>query len=250
MEKIRIKLISIGHMPFDFNKNKILKFRSSAFTIVGDIDSYALRCNADGPEWEFSDYLVRSQLPKISEADLAIAIVSVPLQYKWYTRVIETNRIAFSYNDIKKILDESNIPLENALLRVINAYALAYKKLDGKIKVDTDIKEFAHDETRGCIFDMNGLLSDIVASCHSPIICDDCQERLRSNRVSNGLIMGVQKDIRKIRKGLYYVAFDFLRKHPIWSLAISSIFASSLGISSSIAASYLYDYLKIAFQNN
>jgi ElaB/YqjD/DUF883 family membrane-anchored ribosome-binding protein len=91
---------------------------------------------------------------------------------------------------------------------------------------------------------MNGNKADLAESCHYPIICDECQERLKKERVSNDLIAGTQSEIKKIRKELYYRALDFVKHHPLWTLFISSVFAIFLGIVGSLAASYIYAFIK------
>src|SRR5208282_325017 len=107
-----------------------------------------------------------------------------------------------------------------------------------------EVPGYTHDETRGCLFDMNGIKTDLVASCDKPIICDECQERLKKEKVSNILIESTQKEIKRIRKDLYYRALDFVRKHPIWSLALSSIFALIIGTTGSVIASFICDGIK------
>jgi hypothetical protein len=72
MNKIKIKVVSIGHLPAHLDVKKIKNWKSSIFEIVGNIDNYALRCDSDGPDWEFSDALVREQLPKLLMGTLCL----------------------------------------------------------------------------------------------------------------------------------------------------------------------------------
>jgi len=91
---------------------------------------------------------------------------------------------------------------------------------------------------------MNGIKSDLVESCNKPVVCGECEERLRNERVSNQTIKTVQKEIKQIRKHLYYRAFDFVKAKPVIALAISSVFAISLGVAGSLIASFIYDCIK------
>ncbi len=244
MSKVKIKLVSIGHLPLEFNSKKISKFSSSLFEVVGSIDNFSLRCNSDGDDWEFSDDLVRQQMPQLNNADFMIAIVNVPLEGNWYSRRLGNNQVVFTFYEIKEILQYANIPLENVICRLLNAYTFAYKRSGNKIPEFHEMHDFTHDETRGCLFDMNGLKADLVASCHKPIICGECKERLRRDRVSDNEIKSAEKDIKKIQKDLYFRILDNVKRHPILALFISSVFAFILGLAGSITGSYAFDYLQ------
>lgn len=244
MSKVKIKLASIGHLPIGFQPKKILRWKSSTFEVVGEFDNFALRCDSDGPDWEFSDELVKSQIPKKFDADFMIAIVNVRIQDNWYSRRLGNNQVVFTFHQISEILEHYNIPIENVIYRLLYAYTLLYKRSGDKIPDFGEAPGFTHDETRGCLFDMNGIKTDLVASCDKPIICDECQERLKQEKVSNLLIESTQKEIRGIRKNLYYQALDFVKKHPLWSLALSSILALVIGTAGSVIASFIYDGIK------
>jgi len=244
MSKTRIKLVSIGHLPIDFQEKKVLGWKSSTFAIVGGIDNFALRCDSDAPDWAFSDELVRSQLPKKFDADFMVAIVNVPIENNWYSRRLGNNQIVFTFYETREILEQYNIPIENVIYRMLYAYTLLYKRAGDKIPTFGETPNFTHDETRGCLFDMNGIKTDLAAPCSTAIICDQCQERLRQERVSNDLIEATKLEIKRIRKDLYYRAFGFIKKYPIWALALSSAFALVLGITGSVAASFIYDRIK------
>jgi len=244
MSKVRIKLATIGDLSIDFQAQKILCWKSSVFEIVGAIDNYALRCDSDGEDWAFSDKLVKSQLPKKFDADFMIAIVNFPIQENWYSRRLGNNQVVFTFHQINEILDHVNIPMENVIYRLLYAYSLLYKRAGDKIPDFGEVSGFTHDETRGCLFDMNGIKTDLIASCDSPIICDECQERLKKERVPKFLIESTQKEIRRIRKDLYYRVLGFVRKYPIWSLAMSSLLALLIGMAGSLIASFIYDGIK------
>lgn len=243
MSKVKIKLVSIGHLPLEFEPKKIKNFSSSLFEVIGKIDSHELRCNSDGFDWEFSDVLVREQMPDLNGADFMIAIVNVPLEENWYSRRLGNNQVVFTFYELKEILQTANIPLENVIYRLLNAYTFAYKRNNNKIPNFDEMTDFTHDETRGCIFDMNGIKSDLVASCHNPIICSECKEKLRQDRVSNDDIESAEKDIKKIRKDLYFRIFEKVKHHPIWALTLSSLLAFSLGVAGSITGSYIFKHL-------
>lgn len=86
MDKTKITVATIGHMPAELNKKKITDWKSSIFAISGDIESYTLTKDSDGPDWEFTDASLEEVLPDTYHGDYLIAIVNVPLELNWYTR--------------------------------------------------------------------------------------------------------------------------------------------------------------------
>lgn len=244
MSKVRIKLVSIGHLPLEFQSKKIKNWSSKTFEVVEDIDNYSLRCDSDGFDWEFSDSAVKGQLPNQFNADFMIAIVNVPIEDNWYSRRLGNNQVVFTFHQIKDILEHYNIPLENVVYRLLYAYTLLYRRAGNKIPDFDEALSFTHDETRGCLFDMNGIKTDLVASCHNPQICDECQERLKQERVSKSDIENTQSDIKRIKKDLYFRIIGHVKKHPIAALFLSSIFALMLGTTGSVIGSFVYEYLK------
>jgi len=244
MPKTKITVATVGHMPADFNRQKIKEWDSSVFEIVDGIESYSLTCDSDGPDWAFTDEALENVLPKNFNGELLIAIVNVPIELNWYSRRLSANRVVFSFHEIKEILRFSNIPLENVIYRLLYAYTLLYKRSGNRIPANAEHTNFTHDETRGCLFDMNGIKTDVVYSCHNPVICPDCIERLRREKVSDETIAQCQSEIRRIRKALFYRITDFIKQHPLWSLAISAATAIILGALGSVLGSYVYEAIK------
>jgi hypothetical protein len=240
MSKVKIKIISIGHLPIRLNLEKIKSHLSAAYEIVGDIENHVLRCNSDGYDWEFSDELVRAQLPLVFDADFMIVLVNVPLEANWYVRRVGNNQVVLTFHEIKEILINENIPLENVIYRLLYAYTLLFRRSSNRIPNFGEPTRFTHDETRGCLFDMNGIKANLVESCDSPIICDQCEEALIKEKVSNDLIKITKSEIKQIKKEFYYKVIDFIKRYPIWALLISSLFAVLLNV----VASWIYDLLK------
>ena len=225
MDKTNITVVTIGHMPAEFNKDKITSWKSSVFEISSEIESYSLTKDSDGLDWEFTDESLEDVLPDTFQGDFLVALVNVPLELNWYTRRLNNNRLVFTFHEIKEILWHSNIPLENIVYRLLYAYTLLHRRSGNRIPMTGEHTNFAHDETRGCLFDMNGIKTDIVYSCHKPIICPNCVEKLKQEKVSNEVISKIQNEIAKIKKPLFYQIAEFVKKHPVWSLVISAISA-------------------------
>lgn len=244
MSKTRITVAIVGHMPADFNRHKIKKWDSSVFEIVDGVESYSLTCDSDGLGWEFTDESLERVLPSKFNGEFLIAIVNVPIEHNWYSRRLSANRVVFSFHEIKEILRFSNIPLENVIYRLLYVYTLLYKRSGNRIPVNAENTSFTHDDSRGCLFDMNGIKTDVIYSCHNPVICPDCVERLRREKVSDETITQCKSEIRRIRKTLFYRIADFIKQHPLWSLVISAVTAIILGALGSVLGSYIYEAIK------
>ena len=242
MQKIKIKLITLGHIPPKLDKKKILKLKSSLFSIDGNIDDYPLTCDSD-IEWAFSDELMSEQLPTLQDNDFLIAITNVPLEQNWYSRRLGNNNILFTFHEIKDFLEYANIPLENAIFRVLYAYSMVYMKSGNKIPDYDSVVGFTHDETKGCLFDMNGIKTDLIESCAPPIICRDCEHKFSGKNISLNLIQSIKHEIKKIKKPLYYRWVDFVKVHPVISLVLSMFSVVILGMISSIFATLVYEHL-------
>jgi len=90
---------------------------------------------------------------------------------------------------------------------------------------------------------MTGIKTDLVASCHRPIICKDCMQRLSDKKVSYQVIEKTQNEIFQIKKDLYYRILSIVKKHPVGAMLLSGIVALALGTTGSICGSYIYAYL-------
>jgi len=231
-------------MPPEFDKPKILNWKSSVFSIVGEIENYSLNVESDGENWEFTDSNLESVLPQKFSGEFLIAIVNVRLEGNWYSRRLKNNRVVFTAHEIKDILQFFSIPFENAIYRLLYAYTLYFRRNGNTIPLLNEKSTgFTHDETRGCLFDMNGIKTDIHHSCDNPIICSGCIEGLKKDRVSTEIITTVQKEIKNIRKPLFYRMLSFVKMHPILSLSISLFTALLVGVFGSLIASYLFELI-------
>jgi hypothetical protein len=244
MKPTKISIATIGEMPFNFNTSKVKAWKSSIFEITGTIDNYALTVDADGEDWQFTDNNLSRVLPETGDSDFLFAIVNIPLELNWYTRRLSGDRVVFTFHEMKDILSLQNIPLENLVMRVLYAYAFAYRSHESRIPLSEERTNFTHDETRGCLFDMNGIKTDVAHSCDSPVICSDCVERLKQKKVSNSSISKAQSEIKKIRKPLFFRVTSFVKLHPILSLVASSLIAILLGAIGSIVGNYIFYALK------
>ncbi len=237
-------MVILGQLPISLNQTTISNWKSDIFEIVKPIDHIGITKNADGKRWEYLDNNIESQLPKTFEGDFLIAITRVPLEDNYYARRFSNNRICMTFYEMADILKSSNIPFENLIYRLLYSYCLIYKRYGNRIPPKAEVTSFTHDETRGCLFDMNGIKSDIIYSTDKPIICKSCVVKLINEKVPENEVETLQKELKRITKGLYFQILDFIKNNPIWTLIISSLTAIILGTIGSVIASILYEKIK------
>jgi hypothetical protein len=246
LNKVKIKVITIGHLPITFNKRIIEKWDSKIFELSGDIENFVLSANSDGAHWEYSDSNLRSELPKKYDGDILFAIVNVPVENNYYVRRLANNTVILTFHEIRNILEYHNIPLENVVLRILYALTIIYNRFNKKVPSTDENSNYTHDETRGCLFDMTGIKEEIIYSCHRPILCESCLSQIKKDKVSNETICLAVEEIKRIKKKLFYRIADVIKNHPIWAIIISSLFAILLGVIGSLIASFLFEIFKRA----
>ena len=241
LNKIKIKIITLGYIPFQLDEKLITRWKSSLFEITPTIEKHFIKGNSDSDDWQYSDSIIEEELPKTFEEDFLIGIVNIPLERGFYARRFKGNRICFTFHEIAEILRIENQKPENYIIRNIYRYGLVYQMYNQQIPPQFEKIKFTHDDTRRCIFDANGIKTDLIYSLERPVICEKCSENLIRHKIPVSTRQEIQKEIKKIRKAQYFRIGDFIKNHPILSIAISALF----GILISVIAAFLYDYLKV-----
>lgn len=249
MNKVKIKLVILGHVPHNLNLKKVEAWASEIFEVQNNTMSLKIDGKSDGNNWCFTDDNLNKQIPKRNHnEDIVIAITNVPLELNYYVRRFDDNRVCLTYYEMADILQNKNIPLENLLFRFLYTSTIILKFSDGKLPLSSDILNFFHDDTRSCIFDFNGIKNDVVYSLNKPIICHSCIEKYTTqsqSRIENELIAKISKEIKRIKKTKYNQIVDFVKLYPIVSLILSSVLAIILGTIGSIFATIIWEKILI-----
>ena len=246
IHKVKIRIIILGHLPHALDIEKIRKWKSDLFEVLKPINTVNIVGDSDGESWEYSDKNMESQLPERNEADVLLAVTNVPIESNYFARRYSNNRICMTYNEMTEILKLDNIPLENLLLRVLYSVAFVYRRYGNRIPLISEQTNFAHDETRGCVFDMNGIKSDVVYSLNKPQLCDSCINALTNihkYKIEKNLIDKVQSELRGIKKGLYYQMMGFFKNWPKLTIFLSSLLAILFGVIGSTIGRILWELL-------
>lgn len=203
MGKVSIRIVILGHLPYAFDKDKITRWKSALFEMEGTVDNFPITSNSDGGDWQFKDSNIEEQLPKRGTENILFAITNVPLEYNFFVRLVSYNRVCLTYYEMAGILKSENVPLENLLLRYLYAVSFFYKYYGGQIPLMNALANIVHDETRGCLFDMNGVKTDVIYSVNDVQLCPSCVQNLTSgynHRIEQNLVEKVQEELRKIQK--------------------------------------------------
>jgi hypothetical protein len=238
MSKLKIKIISLGILPFKFDKSRIENWKSDIFEIVGPVETHHINSDSDGEFHEYSDKNISKSIPEVSGIDFLIAVTNVPLEDNWYSRRLSEEAVCFTFFELADILRPNNIPIENLALRLLYSYSLIYKRFGNRLPLSGESTNFAHSDTRKCLFDFNGIKSEIIFSTVKPIICDECKAKLQQEKISKETIKTIEKELDNIDKDFYYKVTDFLKEKPFLAFIITTIFALIMGIIGSV----IYDH--------
>lgn len=184
---VSVKLIILGHLPIKVNISKLKEYKSNLFFFNNDIDYNTINNKSDISNWQYSDNALKDNLPPNNTDELVIAITNVPLERNYYTRILDNNIMCISYYEVADFLVNSNIKLENFIFRMTYNSVLL-KMAFNRTPTLKEALEVIHDDTRGCIFDMTGIKSEIVYSTIKPTICEACSALLKSKKVSTNKI--------------------------------------------------------------
>ncbi len=230
MEKIKIRLVTVGYLPFKLNFNKILKWKSDIFQVTYQKDEYRFVSKSNTHNWGYSDDILEKELPASFPEDIQIGITYVPLEDDFYSRRLSKNRVIFSLHNTAQLLISNNFELEKFLILDIYYYAIYYLINQNRIPEQAEKTDFAHHDTRKCIGDMHGQLDDIIFTLDKPSLCSECVNDLQEEKISNGIIDQFNKELKRIKKSNYNKISDFIKKNLFLSLILSILFGLSLNI--------------------
>ena len=239
-KQTKIRLVVLGSVPRDLDLSLLSNRSSSVYEIINSIETYEISTSSDGNNWEFSDRNLNDLIPQKEGEDITIALTNVPLQENWYSRRLANNVVIFTFHEVADYLRFHNIRLENVVYRLLHAYTLVYRENKGVIPACYEYSSFTHDETKGCIYDMNGIKSDIIYSCDEPKICNTCCQRLVENGVSRELVSQSKSELKLVRKSLFFRLSAWVSVHPIISIIIASAWSMVIGVLSAVIASGLF----------
>jgi hypothetical protein len=239
MRPIKISLVLLGNLKYPVDVAQLEGWNSDVLCVqhraaVGHLP------DADGDDWEYTDQQLLGVLGAEQESDLTLGLISLPLENNYYMRRLSDRVAVLSLYQMAEIVRYSGFSLEQYVLR--NAYELAVLFIGNGKLIPSNYETWAHDEVRGCVFDMNSNKSDIIFSMDAPALCAACRTRLSSKQVPADLIPALERELARIRKPLYLRMTDWVKEHPIFALTITAV----SGIALNLIASIIFERAKRA----
>jgi hypothetical protein len=235
MKKIQIKIILIGHLRHSLNLRKIKQFQSRFFEIneIEKISNLPAPKKDDGfLNIEYSREEIKSLLDSVNSAKLVIGIINYRFNDNFYMHRTGNNKLCISIADIDSLLLENNISLENFIMKNIFE-VIVLKNTLGTITSD-DIYNLAHQDTRGCLFDLNGDKYDVIFNTEKPIICDSCKAFINSKSLPQNFIKNIERELKKIKKPIICTIELFIKKYPLFSVLLALLTSIIINIMSNI----------------
>lgn len=243
--KIKIDVIQLGvsrHVkPWKFIKH--LKKGKSKIFEINNIE-YNVPLGKSGENWTYTDLILKDLISKIqSDADLIIGFIDYRIQENSFIRQVDENAGVASFYQTDQIFLRNNISLNNFVLLVLYTACVAYYLKHSGNNVDI----LYHDETRGCLFDMAGMKPDIILSAANMKLCSECEKNLNKylSDEYKYIISDLKKELKKIRKSLFYQVTDWVKEHIIISLIITSVFTILINLISN----YIFYLIQISYIN-
>lgn len=239
---INIKLIIIGHSDRAVDFNSIRKYKSKFFKF-SDIERIS---NLPNPEKDdgyldvvYSKDEITKLLNNIHFDGLCLAVMNYEFDDNFYMHRIASNKVCISISGIEELLSEKDISIENFIIKNTYETFIFYKILQN-LTDNNEVYTFIHNDTRGCLFDMNGDKRDIIYNTESPMICYECKGKISQKSIPDNFISDIQKELTKINKPLLKKIEIFIKKYPLLSVLVTFIFSTFINLISN----WIWDLIK------
>jgi len=216
MKKLKVKIVKLGELPFDFSDKRLKKFKSSIFEIddeISELDLKDTRYSGDVGAYENDE--LEDQIPEPEQGvDFVLAITDCVLRDDYYARRLGDKKVIFSFRNNRRHLERAHIPLENAVFRMIYEYCIIFDRETNRIRKDLN-HDFLHHETRSCLFDYDGSLEDVIFTFGQPTICVWCESKWTDKyRTPKNMIRTAKKELKGFKKPYLYKIFDWVKESP------------------------------------
>ena len=240
MKPIIVSLVTVGNLKYPLDFDYLKRWPSALFKIehgasIGQIPDAQGTAN---DEWEYPNKQLKKIINREPSGDITFALINAPIEGNYYMRRLGNNIVVLSLYEMAEIIRDANFTLENYVIR--NIYEIIVLFLGNQHTVPDSSFTWAHDEIRGCLFDMNANKSDIIFSMHNPSLCTHCTNRLSSNQIDPDVIPSLTRELKKLKKEIFFRIIEYVRAHPIWSLIITASSALVLNL----LANVIYDWIK------
>lgn len=239
---LNVKLIIIGHSDRVVNFDLIKKYKSKFFKIL-DIERIN---NLPSPEKDdgyldivYTKAEIQKVMNDIQFDGLCVAIMNYQFDDNFYMHRVGTNKVCISIYGLENILNDKTISIENFIIK--NTYEIfIFYKIVKNLTDNNEVYEFIHNDTRGCLFDLNGDKRDIVYNTEKPIICDECKGKISKKSIPKNFLEDIQKELLKIDKPFIKKIENFISKYPLFSVLVTFLFSTFINLFSN----WLWEIIK------
>lgn len=232
MHPINVTIVSLGNLKYPVNMSYLEGWKSQIIKVSHGASVGHLP-DAEGDNWEYTCDQLSSIVHADSNASFTVALISAPLEDNYYMRRLGDKVAVLSLFEMAEIVRFSDFTIESYILRNIYELAVLYAANSTSL-LPLDSHSWAHDDVRGCLFDMNANKSDIVFSLHQPKLCDACKTRVLSRQVDSVFLPALSEELQKIQKALYFRISEWIKRNPLLALSVAALSAISLNIIASI----------------
>lgn len=238
---LKIKLLKTNniHLKVDWNK---LIVKSKLIEISNDYDYMNVNNFLVGNGYSHEVYLdyekLREKIKVPNEFDIVIGITDFAFGDNFYVKRLSNKVALVSISTIKYIL-EDKIPLENFLLKCIYELSTMYSLYGNDLR-EYEIPPIIHEDTRRCLFDMNGDLLETLISTKNIIVCEECKRALQKGQLHEEYISNLEKELKKIKVPVYIRLREWFKQKTITALLV--ILGVTVGIE--LLANLIYDLIK------
>jgi hypothetical protein len=239
--KVQIALVVLGHSGLMIDVKSIVKRSSKVYEIISlnEISNLPLSNIDDGfldQKYEKDDLSNYIKCP--AEADIALGVMPCRFSDNFYLHRVNSKCAILSIYGIEDILAKRLISIENFVIKQLYEVSAIYL-LSNDLTSD-QVYSFVHEDTRGCLFDLNGNKRDIVYNTESPIICDSCKAKFQTIQIPQKTIKIFESELKRIKKPIMKRLEIWIQCHPFISVLSSGIIAITLNI----IASALWEKIK------
>lgn len=229
---LNVTIVILGYADSLFDIDLLKKHRSNIFRVC-DVHTRRILPSPNQSygtlniEYSFHDI---GNMLKDVKGDFVVGIIDYPMQNGFFGHQAGDKKFCLSIRNPRFILENSNICIENFILKSIYKFIL-----------HTVSNQRSHRDTRRCIFDFNGDLQDIVFNTERVTICSECKAKLEKKNLPQGYIKLFEKELLHIDKDVMKKVELWLQSHVYIAMLLSGI--ASLLIS--ILANILYQLFAV-----
>jgi hypothetical protein len=227
---IDVEIVKLGHIDNKVDLSEVKKHRSRLYRV----SSITCRPNLPEPEHDrltIVEALTDDQIASIMGAEgsaIRIGIIDYYLEGNYYVRILGDKTVVVSIKVVKDVLPFYGVSIETFIIKSIYEIITIFHEVNNGDP--SNAYSIPHTETRGCLFDMNGEVTDVIYNTETPIICSECRARLERKELPQGYLSILQKELATLKKPILKRLEIFVRRYPLVSLLMSFLFSVFINI--------------------